>query len=83
VEQNDLEFLKPGNTDTYIDLGIKLYVRGTMVSSSGKDVDLRETTAVNNNLSHSLFGQCTVMLNGVPVHNRTSIIINVLILRLS
>jgi hypothetical protein len=28
VEQNDLEFLIRGDTDTYIDLDIKLYVRG-------------------------------------------------------
>jgi len=60
-----LEFLIPGNSD--IDLDIKLYVRGKMVSSSGKDVDLTDTTAVDINLLHSLFSQCTVMLNGVPV----------------
>ena len=41
VEQNDLEFLIPG-THTYIDLDIKLYVRGKMVSSSGKDLDLTD-----------------------------------------
>ena len=40
VEQNYLEFLIPGDTDNYIDLDIKLHVRGKMVSSSGKDVDL-------------------------------------------
>jgi len=67
VEQNDLEFLIPGGTDTYIDLDIELYVRSKMVSSSGKDVYLKDTTAVNNNLLHSLFSQCIVMLNGVPV----------------
>jgi hypothetical protein len=38
-----------------------------MVYSSGKDVDLTDTTAVANNLLHSLFSQCTVTLNGVPV----------------
>ena len=42
VEQNDLEFLIPGDSDTYIDLDIKLYVRGKMVSSSGKDLDLTD-----------------------------------------
>ena len=66
VEQNDLEFLFPGDSDTYIDRDIKLYVRGKMVSSSRKDVDLTDTTAVANNLLHSLFSQCTVMVNGVP-----------------
>jgi len=67
VEQNDLEFLNPGISDTYIDLDIKLYVRGKMVSSSGKDVDLTDKTAVANNLLHSLFKQCTVMVIFVPV----------------
>ena len=65
VEQNDFEFLIPGDSDTYINLDIKLYVRGKMVSSSGKDVDLTDTTAVANNLLYSLFSQCTVMVNGV------------------
>ena len=30
VEQNELEFLIPGDTDTYIDLDIKIYVRGKL-----------------------------------------------------
>jgi hypothetical protein len=67
VKQNDLQFLIPCDTDTFIDLDIKIYVRGKMVSSSGKYVDLTDTTAVTNNLLHSLFSQCTIMLNGIPV----------------
>jgi len=67
VEQNDLEFFIPGDTDTYIDLDIKLNVRGKMVLSTVKDVDLTDTTAVTNNHLHSLFSQCTVMINGFPV----------------
>jgi len=55
VLQNDSEFLKHGDTDTYFDLDRKLYVRGKMISSSGKDMDLTDTTAVENNLLHSLF----------------------------
>ena len=57
----------PGYSDTYIYLDIKLYVCGKIVSSTGKDVDLTYTTAVANNVLYSLFIQCTVMLNGVPV----------------
>jgi hypothetical protein len=67
VEQNDLEFLIPEDSDTYIDLNIKIYVRRKMSSSSGKDVDLTDTTAVANNFLHSLFSQCTFTVNGVPV----------------
>jgi len=67
VEQNDLEFLIPGDSDTYVDLDIKLYVRGKIFSSSRKDVDLTDTTSVTNNILHSMYSQCTVMLIGVPV----------------
>jgi hypothetical protein len=56
----------PGDSETYIDLDIKLYVRGKMFSISGKDVHLTDTNAVANNLLHYLFSQCTVMVNGVP-----------------
>ena len=38
--QNDLEFVIPGDSNTNIDLDLKAYVRGELVSSSGKDVDL-------------------------------------------
>jgi len=38
-----------------------------LVSSSGKDVDLTDTTAVSNKILHSLFSQCTVTLNWLPV----------------
>ena len=55
VEQNDKEFLIPGDSDTYIDLDIKLHVCGKMVSSSGKDFDLTDTNAVANNLLHRVF----------------------------
>jgi len=67
VERIDLDFVIPGVSDTYIDLDIKLYVRGKLFSGSGTDVDGTRTTAVTNKLLHSLFSQCTVTLNGVPV----------------
>jgi len=63
VEQNDLEFVIPSDSGTYIDLDIKLYVRGKLFSSSGKDVYLTDTTALKNNHLHSLFSQCTFTLN--------------------
>ena len=36
VDQNELEFFIPWDSDTYIDLDIKLYVRCKLVSSSGR-----------------------------------------------
>jgi hypothetical protein len=67
VEQSDLEFLIPADTDTYIDLDIKLFVRGKLVSGEGKDLDEKDFTAVTNNVLHSLFSQCNVTLNYVPI----------------
>jgi len=67
VDQNDLEFLIPADNDTYIDLDIKLYVRGIMMSASGKDVDFSDHTRVTNNFLLSLFSQSNVTLNGVKI----------------
>ena len=36
VDQNDLEFLIPGDNETYIDLDIKLYVKGRLLGVDGK-----------------------------------------------
>ena len=55
MQQNDLEFVIPGDSDTYTDLDIKLYVRGQLVASSGNDLDLTDTTTVTNNLLLSYF----------------------------
>jgi len=67
VEQNYLEFLIPGDKDNYIRLYIQLYVRGKFVSSSGNNVDVSDHTGITNNLLHSLFCQCTVVLNGTTI----------------
>ena len=67
MEQNDLEFVIPGDSNAYIGLDIKIDVLGKLVSGSGQDLDVTDITAVANNLLHSLFSQFTVTLNGVPV----------------
>ena len=64
VIQNDLEFLIPGDKDSYIRLDIQLYVR---VSSSGNNVEVSDHTGVTNNLLHSLFSQVNVVLNGTTI----------------
>jgi len=66
VEQNDLEFLIP-DKDSYIRHDIQLYVGGKLVSSSGNNVDVSDHTGFTNNLIHSLFSQCTVVLNGTTI----------------
>jgi len=65
VDHNDPEFFVPADNDTYIDLDIKLYALGKLISASGKDVVFSDHTGVTNNFLHSLFSQCNVTLNGV------------------
>ena len=67
VDQNDLEFLIPGDNETYIDLDIKLYVKGKLIGVDGKDLDATDFTAGTNNFLHSLFNQCSISLNGVNI----------------
>jgi len=67
VEQNDFEFLIPGDKDNFIRLDIQLYVRGKLFSSSGNNVDVSDHSGVTNNLLHSLFSQCTVFLIGITI----------------
>jgi hypothetical protein len=67
VDQNDLEFSIPEDHDTYIDLNIKLYVKGKIDGAGGRDLDASDFTAGTNNLLHSLFGQCSIHLNGVNI----------------
>jgi len=67
VDQNDLEFLIPGDTETYIDLDIKLFFRCKIFGADGKDLDASVFTAGTNNFLHSLFGQCSISLNGVNI----------------
>jgi hypothetical protein len=67
IDQSDLEFLIPGDSETYVDLDIKLYVRGKIVKADGTDVDATDHTAFVNNFLHSLFSQFMITLNGVCI----------------
>ena len=67
VRQSDLEFLISADLDTYIDLDIKLYIRGKLVSGEGKDLDAKYFTVVTNNFLNTLFSQCKVTLNRVSI----------------
>ena len=41
VDQNDLEFLVPGDNETYIDLDIKLFVKGKLLGGRTRHRHLR------------------------------------------
>jgi len=67
VEQSDLDFLIPADNDTYIDLNIKIYIRGKLTKVDGTNLDKTPFTAVTNNFLHSLFSQSSISLNGVTI----------------
>jgi len=67
VDQNDLEFLIPGDSETYTDQDIKLFVRGRLIGVDSKDLDASDFTAGTNNFLHSLFSQCNISLINVNI----------------
>jgi len=75
VDQSDLEFLIPSDSDTYIDLNIRLYIRGKLTKNDGTALDKTDFTAVTNNFLHSLFSQCSIARNGVTI-TQTAVLYN-------
>jgi len=67
VDQNDLEFFIPDDSETYIDLDIKLFVRGKIIGADAKDLDPSDFTSGTNNFLNSLFSQSSISLNGVNI----------------
>jgi len=67
VDQTDIEFLIPGDGDTYIDINLKLFIRGKLIKKDGTDLAETDYTGGINNLLHSLFNQCTISLNGTQI----------------
>jgi len=73
VEQSDLEFLIPADNDTYVDLKIKLYIRGKLTKADGTNLGNTDFTEVTNNFLLSLFSQCSISLNGVSITQATEL----------
>ena len=67
VDQTDIEFSVPGDSETYIDLELKLFIKGKLTKKDGTDLDNTDFTAGINNFLHSLFSQCTISLNGTQI----------------
>ena len=76
VDQSDLEFLLPGDNDTYIDRNIKIYIRGKLTKADATVLDGTNFTTVTNNFLHSLFGQCNFDLSGVSITPATDLYIS-------
>jgi hypothetical protein len=62
-----LEFNIPADNDTDMNTNIHLYVSGNLTTADGMDLNAEDFTAVTNNFPHSLFSQCAIYLNGVPI----------------
>ena len=73
VDQTDIEFLIPGDSDTFIDLNLKLFIRGKLIKTDGTDLAETEYTAGINNLLHSQFIQCMISLNGTQITQATEL----------
>jgi len=58
VDQTDIEFVIPGDSDKYVDVDLKLFVKGKLQTEDKSDLPETDYTAVINNLVHSLFSQC-------------------------
>ena len=67
VDQSGLEYVIPGDSETYVDLNIHMMIRGKLVHPGGSKFDSDDNTSVVNNPLHALFSQCSVTLNGVSV----------------
>ena len=57
IDQTDIEFFITGDSDTYIDLELKLYIRGKLMKEDGTNLTATDYTAGINNFLHSLFSQ--------------------------
>jgi hypothetical protein len=73
VDQADIEFVIPGDSDWYVDLDLKLFVKGKLMREDGPDLPDTDYTAGINNLLHSLFSQCTIFLNGTQITQATEL----------
>ena len=73
VDQTDIEFVIPGDSDTYVDLDMKLFVKGKLLTEDNTDLPEVDYTAVVKNLLHSLLSQCTIYLNGTQITQATEL----------
>jgi len=73
VDQTDIGFVILGDRDTYVELDLKLFVKGKLQTEDNTDLPETDYTAVINNLLHSVFIQCAVSLNGTQVTQATEL----------
>ena len=67
IDQLDIEFLIPGDSETYIDLDLKLYTKRKRLKEYNTVLGDTDYTAGINNLLHCLFSRCSIPLNGTQI----------------
>jgi len=73
IDQTDIEFLIPGDGETYIDLDLKLYIKGKLMKEDGTALGDTDYKAGINNLLYALFSQCSISLNGTQITQATEL----------
>jgi len=71
VDQTEIDLLIPGDSDTYIELDLKLYINGRLIKEDGTQLSDTDYTAGINNFLHSLFSQFSISLNGTQITQAT------------
>ena len=67
IDQTDIEFLIPGDSETYIDLDLKFYIKDKLMKGDNTQLEDTDYTAGINNLLLSLFSQCSISLNSTQI----------------
>ena len=73
IDQTDIEILIAGDSETYIDLDLKLYIKGKLMKEDNTLLGDTDYTTGINNLLHSLFSQCSISLNGTQITQGTDL----------
>ena len=73
IDQADIEFLITGDSETYIDLDLKLFIKGKLMKGNGTNLTDTDYTARITNLLNSLFSQCSISLNGTKITQATEL----------
>ena len=73
VEQSDFEFVIPAENENYVDLNIRLHVRGELTAPYGNDFGATDFIAVTYKFLHSLISQCSITLKWMTVTQTTDL----------
>lgn len=68
-----MQFFIPAENNTYIDLNIRLFVRGKLNAADRMALDKTDHLAVTNNFRRLPFNQCSLTLNGTTITQKTEL----------